>query len=116
MNTTSDPSDLGDPSDPLYGAPLTALTGVFVYSRYTAVISSALLIHDLLLTIDDEVCLIFSYLTYFPCLTACLSPDSSCLAGAAYLAKDTVLLESLPIHLIHYLYGLQLVTKSSWWT
>ena len=55
MNTTS------DPSDPLYGAPLSVLKGVFVYQRYTAVIAPVILIHDFLLTLDDEVCLIFSY-------------------------------------------------------
>ena len=68
MNTTS---NLGDPSDPLFGASLDVLKGVFVYQRYTAVIPPVILIHDFLLTLDDEVCLIFSYLPCFPPLTAC---------------------------------------------
>jgi len=59
-------------SDPLAGASVSEITGVLVWMRYVSVISPVVLIYDWLLTLDDEVCLIFSSLAYFAWLTAWL--------------------------------------------
>src|SRR5258708_31882650 len=62
MNTTA---------DLLSQASLEELTGVLIWQPYAALISPVLLIHDLLLTLDDEVCLIFSSLPALPYRFVC---------------------------------------------
>ena len=57
-------------SDPLSEAPLSAITGVLELLRYASVTSPVLLVYDFSLTLDDEVCLIFSFRAYFARLTA----------------------------------------------
>jgi hypothetical protein len=61
MNTTS---------DPLSGSPLSTIAAVLEWMRYTAATVTVLVIYDFLLTLDDEVWLIFLSLAYFVHLTA----------------------------------------------
>ena len=57
-------------SDPLSGAPLATIVGVLGWMRYTSATGPVILIYDYFLTLDDEVCLIFSSLAYSARLTA----------------------------------------------
>ena len=84
--------------DPLSHASLSEIWGV-IWLRYIAAMGFVVLIYDTLLTLDDEVRLIFSY--FFSRLTACSFPDAPCLARAPFLAKITLFHQSLPIH-YHY--------------
>jgi len=55
--------------DVLSGASVSEITAVLVWMRYISVISPVILVQDCFLTLDDEVCLIFSSLPFFTRLT-----------------------------------------------
>jgi hypothetical protein len=60
---------MNDTGDPMSTAPLWEIWGI-VWLRYISVIALVIVIYDCLLTLDDEVRLIFSYLSHFARLTA----------------------------------------------
>ena len=98
--------------DPLTEASLRELSGV-IWLSYVAATSLVVLIYDSLLTLDDEVRLIFSY--FFPPYR--LFPDAPCLAWAPFRGKSTLLHQSLPIHCHSSLCKLSSVPHFlSWWT
>ena len=55
-------------SDPLAGLPVSVIGGILEWMRYVSVISPVVVIYDYFLTLDDEVCLIFSSFATSPAL------------------------------------------------
>ena len=55
-------------SDPLAGQPISVIGGILEWMRYVAVVSSVVVVYDYFLTLDDEVCLIFSSFATSPAL------------------------------------------------
>jgi len=77
--------------------------------RYLSIMGMVLVIYDYLLTLDDEVRLIFSYLLFHT--PHSLFAGAPHVAGAALLAKSPVLHQSLWIH--HWNDSLQLPLVAS---
>ena len=95
MNTTQ------STGDPLPDVSPWELWGV-IWLGYVSAAGLVVLIYDTLLTLDDEVRLIFSYFV----ASHRLFVEPPCLARAPFLAKSTLLHQSLPIHSHFYLFKL----------
>ncbi|SRR5258706_1108681 len=104
---------MNSPSDPLSDSPEWVIWGV-VWLRYVAVMGLVILLHDTLLTLDDEVRLIFE--CFFSPYRLFL--DSPGLARTPFLAKSNVLHQSLSIYYHYYLFKLPsvLLFFFGWWT
>jgi hypothetical protein len=75
--------------DPLGSAPIWEIWGI-VWLRYVAAIGLVMVNYDCLLTLDDEVRLILSYLSH-SCPPYHLVLGSPCLAGEPFPSKSTLL-------------------------
>ena len=95
--------------DPLANVSLWELWGV-IWLSYVAATGLTILIYDWLLTLDDEVRLIFSYFIppYRPFL------DAPCLARAPFRGKSILLHQSLPNHGCCHLWKLRSIPHFLW--
>ena len=57
-----------DTSDPLSDVPLSVIAAILECMRYVSLLSPVIVIYDYFLTLDDEVCLIFSSFATSPAL------------------------------------------------
>ena len=95
--------------DPLTDVSLWELWGI-IWLSYVSATGLVVLIYDSLLTLDDEVRLIFSY--FVPPYRLFL--DAPCLARVPIRAKSTLLHQSLPIHFHCSLFKLPSVPQFIW--
>ena len=66
---------MNDTSDPLSDVPLSVVAAILESMRYISVLSPVVVIYDYFLTLDDEVCLMFSSFATSPILP--FAPRSS---------------------------------------